>query len=195
MGLVMWVSLPVFGILLVAAEPVVVFVRGSQWREAAPVFQFLSISGPAQMLLDSTVWLLVSRGQSHRLLRLLIYITPFIVGSSAIRLPWGIKGVALCYSLVLLAILPWILRYAFHGTPLALTSLSQALMYPTIVGLSGILLAEFCLQLVRPEKILTQFLSVGAGLSIAYPSAAFIRPVRQQVLSFKKLLTELRHPA
>jgi PST family polysaccharide transporter len=195
MGLVMWVSLPLFGILLVAAEPVVVIVLGSKWREAAPVFQFLSLSGPAQMLLDSTVWLLVSRGQSHRLLRLLIGITPFIVGSFVIGLPWGIKSVALCYSVVMLAILPWMLRYAFRGTPLTLTNLAKALAYPTVVGLSGILVAEFSLQLFKPEKALTQLLAVGIGFLVTYLSAALIRPVRQEILSFRKLLTELRRSA
>jgi PST family polysaccharide transporter len=195
MGLVMWVSLPLFGILLVAAEPVVVFVLGSQWREAAPVFQFLSISGPAQMLLDSTVWLLVSRGQSHRLLRLLLCITPFIVGSFVIGLPFGIKSVALCYSLAMLAIMPWMLRYAFRGTPLTLTSLAKALVYPTVVGLSGILVSEISLHLFKPEKVLTQLIAVGVGFLVTYSVAALIRPVRQEILSFRKLLTQLKRPA
>lgn len=195
MGLVMWVSLPLFGILLVAAEPVVVFVLGSQWREAAPVFQFLSISGPAQMLLESTIWLLVSRGQSNRLLRILFWITPFIVGSFAIGVPWGIKTVSLCYSLVMLAIMPWMLRYAFHGTPLTLTALAKALMYPTVVGLLGILAAEISLRLFHPEKVLTQLSVVGVAFLVTYLFAGLIRPVRQEILSFRKLLAQLRRAA
>ena len=54
-NLVMWMSAPLFGFLLVAAEPVIVLTLGNQWRQAAPVFQILAISAWGQLLLDSTI--------------------------------------------------------------------------------------------------------------------------------------------
>jgi PST family polysaccharide transporter len=61
-NLMTWISAPVFGFLFVAAEPVIVLVLGMKWREAAPIFQILVIAALGQSLLDSTVWVFVSRG-------------------------------------------------------------------------------------------------------------------------------------
>ena len=119
-NLVIWISAPVFGFLFVAAKPVIVLVLGSKWIEAAPVFQILVISALGQLLLDSTIWLFISRGQSARLLKLLLFVSPIMVGSFALGLRFGIKGVALSGSLVLLAIFPWMLKFTFRGTDLTL---------------------------------------------------------------------------
>ena len=113
-NLILWISAPVFGFLIVAAQPVIVLVLGDQWREAAPVFQILAISALGQLLLDSTIWLFVSRGQSQQLLKILLIISPIIVAGYVIGLPFGIKGVALSGSLVLLGTLPWMLKFAFR---------------------------------------------------------------------------------
>ena len=125
-NLLMWISAPIFGFLFVAAQPVIILLLGNQWRGAAPVFQILAICALTQLLLESTIWLFVSRGQSQQLLKLLLVISPIIVGSYALGLPFGIKGVALSGSLVLLAILPGMLKFAFRGTNLTLQRLGRA---------------------------------------------------------------------
>ena len=105
-NLLMWISAPIFGFLFAAAQPVIILMLGNQWREAAPVFQILAVCALTQLLLESTIWLFVSRGQSQQLLKLLLVISPIIIASYALGLRFGIKGVALSGSLVLLAILP-----------------------------------------------------------------------------------------
>ena len=145
-NLIMWITTPIFGFLFVAAQPVIVLVLGHQWREAAPVFQILVISALGQLLLDSTLWLFVSRGQSARLLKLLLIISPIIVGSFAIGLPFGIKGVALSGSVVLVGILPWILKFAFRGTTLTLQRLGRLSMCPIVLCLGGVSLAWLALH-------------------------------------------------
>jgi len=191
-NLMMWIIAPIFGFMFVAAEPVVVFVLGGQWRDAAPVFQFLSISAPAQVLLDTVMWMLVSRGLSSRLLKLLIYISPFILGSFAIGLPFGVKGVALSYALVLLIIFPWILKAAFRDTQLTLKSLGRAVLFPISTSLTGVLFAEITSHYILTEKVILQFLVVGLGFVIAFLLAALVRPVREEILSFKKIVADLR---
>ena len=65
------------------------------------MFQILAVCALTQLLLESTIWLFVSRGQSQQLLKMLLVISPIIIGSYAIGLPFGIKGVALSGSLML----------------------------------------------------------------------------------------------
>jgi PST family polysaccharide transporter len=191
-NLIMWIAAVIFGFLFVAAQPVIVLMLGNQWQAAAPVFQILVISALAQLLLESTIWLFVSRGQSHQLLRLLLIIGPIIVASYAIGLPFGIKGVALSGSLVLLAILPWMLKFCFRGTQLNLQRLGRALLYPISLSLAGVLLAELALHSIGPQRIFSQLAVIAVSFAAAYALATLIPPVREELLSLKKLSSELR---
>jgi O-antigen/teichoic acid export membrane protein len=191
-NLITWISTPLFGFLFVAAEPVIALVLGKQWLGAAPVFQILVISALGQLLLESTVWLFVSQGKSGRLLKLSAIISPIIVGSFAIGLPFGIKGVALSGSLVLLALLPWILKFSYRGTQLTLHRLGRVLLWPISMCLLGVSFAELALHVMRPESILSQLLVVALSFAAAYSLSVFVPPVRAEVFSFRTLLSELR---
>jgi len=187
-----WISAPVFGFLFVAAEPVITVVLGSRWRAAAPVFQILAISALAQLLLDLTVWSFVGRGQSSRLLKLLSVISPIMITSFAIGLPFGIKGVALSGSLVLVAMFPWILKFTFRGTDLTLKRLGRAIVWPITLCVAGVLSAEIALYLIAPQRPTSQLLVAALGFAAAYLLSALIPKVRQEALSFRDLANELR---
>ena len=190
-NLMLWISTPIFGFLFVAAEPVIVLALGIKWLEAAPVFQILAISALGQLLLDSTIWLFVCRGQSERLLKLLLIISPIIVGSFLIGLPFGIKGVALSGSLVLVAMFPWILKFAFRGTDLTLPRLGQAILCPISLCLAGVLVTKLSLRLIAPQRGLSQLLVVAVGFAVTYSLSALVPRVRGEMLSFRDLLGEL----
>jgi PST family polysaccharide transporter len=194
-NLIMWITTPIFGFLFVAAQPVIVLLLGHQWREAAPVFRILVIAALGQLLFESIIWLFVSRGQSGRLFKLLLVISPIIVGSFAIGLPFGIKGVALSGSLVFVAIFPWMLRYAFRGTHLNLQRLGQAIRCPIALSLAGVLSAEIALHLIAPQRIVSQLLVVALGFATAYSLSALVRPVREEAMSLRNLFSELRLPS
>lgn len=191
-NLIMWIIATIFGFLFVAAKPVIVLILGDKWREAAPVFQILAISVLGQMLLESTLWLFVSRGQSARLFKLMLIISPIIIGSFAIGVPFGIKWVALSLSLVLLAILPWILKFTFRGTNLTLRRLGKVLLCPVSLCLGGILFAEVAAHLVLPHRTLSQLLVAAVSFTAAYLLSLLLAPVRKEILSFWSLLSELR---
>jgi len=194
-NLIIWISAPVFGFLFVAAHPVIVLLLGNQWRDAAPVFRILSISALGQLLIESTIWLFVSRGQSKRLLRLLLITTPILVGSYVVGLPFGIKGVALSGSLILLASLPWILKYAFQGTILTLPSVGRAALCPVSTSLIAVLFAELALHYTAPDRIFLQ-LFVSAGMfTLTLLFCVLLPPVKREVMSLNKLANELRLPA
>lgn len=187
-NLIMWLSAPIFGFLFVAAEPVIVLVLGAKWREAAPVFQILAISALGQLLLDSIVWLLVSRGQSDRLLKLMLIISPIIVASFVIGLPFGIKGVALFGSLVLVGIFPWILKFAFRDTLLTLHRLGNAIFCPVAVCLAGVLASEICRRLIATRGEVSKLLVLAMSFAVACLLSMLSRPVRDEVMSLRELL-------
>jgi O-antigen/teichoic acid export membrane protein len=191
-NLITWISAPIFGFLFVAAEPVIALTLGHQWLGAAPVFQILAISAFGQLFLESTTWLFVSRGQSGRLFKLLLIISPIILVSFLVGLPWGIKGVALSGSLVLLAILPWVLKYAFRETHLTLGRLARALLCPASVCLVGVSFAEVAMHLTVPHRTLPQLLVTALSFAAVYLLSTLIPPVREEIVSVGNLFRELR---
>lgn len=191
-NLIMWAIAPTFALLFVAAQPVILLVLGHQWTAAAPIFQILVISALAQPLIQLTNWSLVSRGQSQRLLKLLIISSPIIVGSFFIGLPYGIKGVALSGSLAQVAMMPWILKFTFRGTGLTLRRLGQAIVCPILVSLAGIGSAELALRLMGPLGIFPQLLVTALGFVVAGALALVLPRFRGEILSIRELVHELR---
>lgn len=187
-NLIMWIATPIFGFLFVAAEPVIVLALGNRWRDAAPVFQLLAISALGQLLLESVTWLLVSRGRSDRLLKLLVMIAPLIIASFAVGLRLGIKGVALSGSLAFVGIFPGIIKFAIRGSDLTLLRLGQAILWPIVICLGGILLSELGLHLIAAPHVVSQLSITAIGFALAYMLSTLIASVRQEVVFLRELI-------
>jgi O-antigen/teichoic acid export membrane protein len=194
-NLIAWIATPLFGFLIVAAEPVIRLVLGKQWVAAAPVFEILSIAALAQMLFNPTFWLFVSLGQSGRMLKLSLILTPIFVGSYILGLPFGIKGVALSGSLVFVGSFPWILKYVFRDTNLTLRHLGRAIMWPILLCLAGGLFAELALHFIAPHRTVSQLLIVALGFAVAYSLSALIPTVREEIKSLRGLSGHFRRPS
>jgi PST family polysaccharide transporter len=191
-NLIMWMATPFFGFLFVAAEPVIMLALGKQWLAAVPVFQFLCIAALAQLLYNPTMWLFVCRGQSARMLRLLVVLTPIFGAGYIVGLPFGIKGVALTGSLVFVGVFPWILKYTFRGTQLTLPSLGRAILCPVSLSLAGVVLGECAMHVLAPQGIFSQLFVAAAGMAVASALSLLARPVREELSRLRGLLTELR---
>jgi O-antigen/teichoic acid export membrane protein len=193
-SLLAWITAPVFGFLFVAAKPVIVLILGSKWVDAAPVFQILVISALGQLLLETTVWLFVSRGQSNRLLQILLLISPLIALSYAAGLPYGIGGVALAGSLVLVALLPWVLSFSFRGTKLSLLGLGRTLVFPLSLCLASILVSSAALRLLRPHQMATQLAVVAFSFLITHALSMFAPAIRAELGSFREVFSAIAVP-
>jgi O-antigen/teichoic acid export membrane protein len=190
-NLVLWIIAPLFAFLFVAAKPVIILTLGHKWVQAAPVFRILTLSALAQVLLESTIWLFVSLGQAGRFLKLLLVLSPIIVSSFAIGLPFGISGVALSGSACLLLLLPWTLKVSFHGTNLTLWRLGQAVLCPASLSIAGACLSEFALHVLSPRHIAAQFFVPLLSLAATYSLAVMIPAVRREILSFGTVWDQL----
>src|SRR5438876_2387298 len=187
-SLLAWITAPVFGFLFVAAKPVIALVLGNKWVDAAPVFQILVITALGQLLLESTVWLFVSRGKSNRLLQILLLISPLLALSYAIGLPFNIKGVALSGSVALVILLPWLLSFSFRGTELSLKRLGRTLVFPISICLVSILVSNAALRFAQPHRIWLQLLVVAAGFLATYAASLLIPAIRTELTSFREIL-------
>src|SRR5262249_53484769 len=156
------------GFLFVAAKPVILVALGAKWLEAAPVFQILAISALGQLLIEPVNWLLVSRGQSKRLLKLLLSVCPVIVAGDLIWLPFCIDGVALTGSLTMLAVLAPMMKYAFRETRLTLPRLGNTISWPIALSLLGIAGAKLALGVLAPVSTASQLLVAALGFILPF---------------------------
>ena len=138
------------------------------------------------------MWLSVSRGESARLFRLLLLITPAIIASFLIGLPFGIKGVALSYSIVLLSVLPWFLKATFRGTNLTLGQIGAAIVYPVTLCLVSVLVAVVALHFYSPSHPIPRLLVIALGFLLTYLTSSLIPRVRREFLAFTELVKQLR---
>jgi PST family polysaccharide transporter len=133
---VLWLTLPLVGLLAGAAPSVVLVLLGEQWHEVTSVFQLLCVTAALQPLYSTIGWIFVSRGETDRFLRWAMVSTPLFVISFAIGLPWGPVGVALSYSAAFVLMLPWTMAYATRGTVIRLADLLKAWRQPVAVALA-----------------------------------------------------------
>jgi PST family polysaccharide transporter len=187
-NLVVWISGLLFGFLFVAAVPVIVLTLGNRWRAAAPVFQILVIAALGQLLLETSLWLLVSRGMGVKLLRALIAMTPLMVGSYALGLRFGIKGVALCGSLMLMIVVPALLKMSFRGTLLTLRRVGEAMVCPICAGLAGVGAAELALHLEPQRNMVAQLALAAVSFAAGSALTALVPAVRRELTALKSLL-------
>jgi O-antigen/teichoic acid export membrane protein len=191
-NLIMWATAPIFGFLFVAATPVIVLALGRKWQAAAPVFQLLAIFALGQLLYESTIWLIVSRGQSRRLLKLALLVSPITIASYAIGLPFGIRGVALSGALLMLAIFPWILRFSFRGTKLTLQDLGKNIQLPLITCLAGVSCGEVGLHLAAHLSVVPQLLVIAPTFAAGSALMLLIPAVREEVKALMELVRNAR---
>lgn len=195
LNLILWISAPIFGFLFVAAKPIIVLVLGKQWEAAAPVFQLLAIGALGQLLFDSTIWLFISRGKSAQLLKLFVVISPLLIGGYALGLPFGIKGVALSGSIVLLAMYPWMLKFTFSGTALTLRGIGRAMVCPISVSVSALAIALIVLKVSAPHSLISQLLVTAMAFVLVYSISLTVSPVRTEVSGIGGLLKDLKFAA
>ena len=188
----MWMSAPIFGFLFVAAEPVIVLTLGSRWREAAPVFQLLAIFACGQPLLESIIWLLIGRGRPLWLLQLGLILAPVMIGSYAIGLPFGIKGVALSGSVVLLAIFPAILKFSFRGTTITLRRLARSICCPVLLCLMGAGSGRLALHYFVRNGAVAELLVAALGFTLGCLLSMLLPQMRDELMSFWSLLARSR---
>lgn len=83
--------------LSVLAEPAILVVYGSKWREAIVILQLLCFAGMAQSVYNTATWIFLSQGRTGTLLGLGIYATGVRAAAVLIGVHWGLVGVAWAY--------------------------------------------------------------------------------------------------
>lgn len=160
-------TLPVVGALAVFAEEAVLLLLGPQWMDSVDLFRLLAVAAVGGAIGNPTGWLMISSGHSDRYLKLALFISPLIILSFALGLPYGARGVAIGYSVIMtLLILPSYV-YATRGTPVRIGDIFGAMLRPLAAG--GVAAGAGCLFNILGREILPPIvrLILGVGITLA----------------------------
>ena len=134
-SLVLSLTVPITLMSALFGDDIIHVFLGPKWNSAVPIFRLLAPTTLGFAILAPLGWLLSSCGLVGRGLRMALVIAPLLVAGYAIGLPWGPKGVACCYSSVmLLAVIP-LIAWARSGTPVLLRDLLLSIGRPLLSGI------------------------------------------------------------
>jgi PST family polysaccharide transporter len=152
------------------ADYLVDVLLGPKWSDTVQIFRLLAPTLIATGLINPLSWLLFSLGMVDRSLKIGLVLAPWVIASYLLGLAGGPNGVAVAYSLAMLAwIVPHVI-WATRDTPVRPAELLRVLIHPLVAGVlavgSGILIRGWLERRVGPSaRLLTT--SVVLGLTYA----------------------------
>ncbi len=137
-SLVLAFTLPLTIACALFADDLTRVLLGPKWNGAAVIFRLLAPTILVFALANPLSWLLSSLGMVRRLLKMGLAITPIMIVAYIIGLPYGPKGVACAYSVVMTLWLIPLIMWALHGTMISprdiLRELSRPLVSSIVAG-------------------------------------------------------------
>jgi O-antigen/teichoic acid export membrane protein len=129
------VTIPIVLFAFICADKIVLLVLGEQWLKAIPLFRALAPAALLGSLNIAAGWVLLPLGRSARQMRTSFIGAVCSIGAFFIGLPYGAFGVALAFSISFVISRPLQLLYAFHGSPVRMADLGDAIWQPVFAGL------------------------------------------------------------
>ena len=137
------------------AEEMIRILLGAKWIQATPVLLLLTPAILGFALVNPLGWFMMATGRAGRSLRIAYLVAPVVILGVAVGLPHGLKGVALGFSVAVVALVIPIVVWALHGT--------------------GITLRDFCNTVKHP--LLSGLLAGACGLGLKFALGSALRPI------------------
>jgi PST family polysaccharide transporter len=151
MAAIAYVTLPLVAVLAVLADEIVVVLLGTQWREAAPIFQVLAFAGIGMTLGQANGWLYQTTGHARRQALSGLVSRGITVASFVVGIRWGAYGVAVAFtvSTTLLTIPSFAL--ATLGAPVSMRGIGRAIWRPAVVAVATYAVASLLHHALDPH--------------------------------------------
>lgn len=134
-SLVLTLTIPITIAVALFAPDLIAVLLGPKWKEAAPIFRLLAPTILVFAVINPIGWLIFSLGMIGRSLKVAMVLAPVVICGYIIGLPYGPKGVALAYSIVLvLWVVPHV-AWGVHGTVISLRDIAVAASRPLVSGI------------------------------------------------------------
>jgi O-antigen/teichoic acid export membrane protein len=134
-SLVVSITLPATIACAVFADDIILVTLGPNWTAAAIIFRLLAPTILVFSIINPTGWLLQSIGMQDRSLKIALVLSPLVICSYLIGLPYGPSGVALAFSTMMVLWLVPHMYWTVHGTNISVRELFAAAGRPLFAGI------------------------------------------------------------
>jgi PST family polysaccharide transporter len=131
-SLVVGMTLPLTIACAFFANDLVLVLLGPKWKDAAPIFRWLAPTILVFAMANPLSWLLTASGRVGRLTRMSLVIAPVMILGYIVGLPYGPRGVACAYSVVMTLWLFPLVAWAVHGTEISILDVARSVSPPLI---------------------------------------------------------------
>jgi len=136
-SLILTLTLPMTIACALFADDTILVLLGPKWMAAVPVFRFLAPTMLVFAIVNPLGWLMCSLGLVKRNLKMCLVIAPIMIASYTLGLPYGPKGVALSYSMVMVLWAIPAIVWAIHGTVFSVKDIWRAVSWPLISSVTA----------------------------------------------------------
>jgi O-antigen/teichoic acid export membrane protein len=129
-SLVLALSLPATCACALFADDLILVLLGPKWKDAVPIFRLLAPTILVFAIANPLSWLLSSIGLVGRGTKMSLVIAPIMIAGYLIGLPYGPRGVALAYSVVMMLWIIPVIMWSVHGTVICFRDVLSAVSRP-----------------------------------------------------------------
>lgn len=135
-------TIPITVLCALFSDEIVFVILGSKWSGVAEIFRLLTPTILVFGMINPLFPLMISLNKEKRSLRIALVLSPLVIGGYVVGLPYGPRGVAICFSAVMSAwLIPHIL-WCVQGTGISLKDIVVTITRPIIAALAGALLTK-----------------------------------------------------
>jgi len=179
--------------LIITAPEAVPLAFGRQWVPAVFVIQVLTVAGLIQALQSPMSTLFLSRGRPNLLFRYQILSTACYVGAFLLSVRWGIRGVAVCYTIVTIFLAPLLNGLAFRLIELRTSDYFDSMREAIFASLAmaAVVMGFQFYALTSGMSPLTHLIAAVALGALTYPAALWLlnRELFREAMDLLKMLT------
>jgi len=136
-SLVLAMTIPLTVACALFADDAIHVLLGPKWKEAGPIFRYLAPTILVFATANPLAWLLSSLGKVARLLKMALTIAPLMILGYFVGLPYGPKGVAIAYSVVMTLWLFPLIVWAVHGTMVSIRDVLSTIARPFVSSVAA----------------------------------------------------------
>lgn len=184
-------SMPLVACLAIFSRELILIVLGSQWVESSHIFRVLAIAGFILPVANSRGLVMVSTGQTRRLLYMVFFLSSITILGFFIGIRWGTMGVALSLPVTTYLLLIPSLVYSFRNTPVRISHFFEEIMLPAIHSavMAGSLLLARMLLLPFFSPLIIFIILAPAGVAFYYLSWKLYPAGRKKLANIDDLKT------
>ena len=140
-SLVLALTIPITIAVALFGPDLIFILLGPKWKDAAPIFRLLAPTILVFALINPIGWLMFSLGMVGRSLKASLVFAPTVIGSYAMGLRYGPKGVAFAFSAVMIVWAVPLIAWGIHGTVISLRDIALVASRPLLSGMTAAAMA------------------------------------------------------